>query len=149
MKFYYIDDSMFQDSEFAQVVRYRFEKKLEQNKVQMILISASDAKNKSLCEFVQNWRAHNVTIIVSPALFEVDGIRGNLRTTYAAIENYPPLQSYSGTCVEYDIEHKIPKRIYLDLFTHYDDEAGFDTLIEELEEMIQNRISGIDKKPYH
>lgn len=151
MKFYYIDDSMFQKSEFATEIRYRFEKILQQNAVSMILISTGDPENKMMRAFIKQWNLLDTVVVKSPALFETGAIRGKLQTAYIAVEGYPNIQSFSGTCVEFDEAEHSCRRIYLDVFTEYhEDEMSFETLIEELEEMIQSKISGVDnKKPYH
>ena len=49
----------------------------------------------------------NISIVRSPAIFDVDGICGTLHTGYAAIEGYPIQHAYSGTCVEFDEKGRV------------------------------------------
>lgn len=148
MKFYYIDDSMFQENEFAKEIQCRFDRLLFENHASMVLISASDDANDELLSFMKRW--NQLTVLISPALFEVENIRGNLRTSFLNIENFPNMQSYSGSCVEYDTLQNTCKRIYLDVFSSYriEDEIQ-EEIIKELEEIIKNKISHMNKKEYH
>lgn len=148
MKFYYIDDSMFQHNDFAKEMQYRFDRLLFNNNPSMVLISASNDANEELLSFIKRW--NKLTILISPALFDVDTIRGNLKTSFLSVEHFPTMQSYSGTCIEYDTKQNLCKRIYLDVFSSYHKEDEIqDEILKELEEIIKEKIGHIHKKEYH
>lgn len=103
---------------------------LQKNSVKLILISSSREENVLLQEFIEE--CGSIPVLVSPALFEVEGVRGQLHSTFLALEGYPAMQSYSGSCIEYDEESGSSQRIYLDLFPSY--EGGEKLQAEDLKE---------------
>ena len=144
MKFYYIDDAMFEAVAFQEEIRHRFLCHLRKNQVKLILVSAAHKENGRYRKFLEECK--NISIVRSPAIFDVDGICGTLHTGYAAIEGYPIQHAYSGTCVEFDEKEKKAKRIYLDMFVDHHEEENFDFLVEELEKAIQDKIFDMKKK---
>lgn len=145
MKIYYIDDTMFQTTAFANEMRFRFIRLMKRNSTKLILVSVSDPKNQELHTFMSEHQ--EITVLVSPALFEIGSIRGNLRTAYLALEGYPSMQSYAGSCVEFDTEEHTCQRMYVDLFAkHHEESASYDVLVEELEQMIKESVTDLKKK---
>lgn len=144
MKFYYIDDAMFESGFFQEEIRHRFLHHMRRNKVKLVLVSCAHAENECYREFLEECK--NIPILRSPALFDVDGICGNLHTSYAAVDGYPIQQTFSGTCVEFDEETKRAKRIYLDMFVQHHEEDNLDFLVDELEKAIQEKIQEMKKK---
>lgn len=142
MKLYYIDDSLFQDSPFAEKVRKRFISLLRKNSVKLILISSSKEPNSLLQEFIAS--CQGIPVLVSPALFDMEGIRGQLHSAFLAIEGYPSMQSYSGSCVEYDEKSGTCKRIYLDLFPSYERETALQ--VEEFKEELLQLLEKLKDK---
>lgn len=136
MKFYYIDDSMFQRSEFSEQILFRFERYLARNKGRMVFISSSHKDTAALERFIIG--AKNTLVLLSPALFEVEGIRGNLHDTFLAVEGFPPMESFSGSCVEYDTETNSCRRIYLELFPKHD--VDFENIVSELEKILSEQF---------
>lgn len=144
MKLYYIDDTMFQSTLFQEEMRTRFIFHLRKHRVQMIFISNAHKETQALQDFITHCK--NIPVVMSPALFDFDQVKGNLHTTFLAIEGYPPMQTYSGTCVEYDTETKTCQRIYFDMFANQHQEEDFDYLVDELEKVIQEKVKGMKKK---
>lgn len=142
MKFYYIDDSMFHDTAFATQVRYRLECLLRKNDAKMLFISAVDTESEKLGEFISS--IEHISLLVAPALFDIEGICGNLQKTCLEVEDYPVMQPYSGSCIEYDSESKTCRRIYLDLFINYET-MDVDLMVDELEEIFHKKLKIIKK----
>lgn len=143
MKFYYIDDSMFHQNEFAEQILKRFQRLLLRNTANMLFISAVDTKSQNLEKFVNSLK--HIPVLVSPALFDIEGIRGNLHKTFLEVEGYPIMQSYSGSCIEYDTETKTCQRIYLEMFIE-NDVPDFDMIVNELEELLSDKLKSMKKK---
>ena len=93
MKFY-IDDSMLARNEFATSVLHRFECWLEHHPADLILVSAARKDNPQLRHFVEAMQ-HTV-VLASPAQFEFEGIRGDLRDGFLCVEGYTDMQSFSA-----------------------------------------------------
>lgn len=143
MKLYYIDDSMFQRSEFCEQILFRFERYLARNKGRMVFISSSHRETVALERFISGVK--NTPVLVSPALFEIEGIRGNLHDTFLAVEGFPPMQSYSGSCVEYDTKTQECRRIYLEMFLNQND-PDYENIVEELEKILSEQMEITKKK---
>lgn len=143
MKLYYIDDSMFQQTQFATQVLHRFECILEQNLQSLVLISITKEDNKLLERFLLTYK--NTSVLLSPTLFDYDTIRGNLHTTFLAVEGFPIMESYSGSCVEYDTDTMKARRLYLELFLDYDD-YDVDSIVKEMEKILSDTLHFVKKK---
>lgn len=144
MKFYYIDDSMFQESQFSQTMLRRFMSYIEEEDTGVIFISGDDEGNESLREFIE-YSCRDIQVMMSTALFDIDGLRGNLHTSFLLLDGFPSMQSYSGSCVEYDEDTKQCRRIYFDLFPNHET-IDLDLFVEELEEVLSGKIRGFKKK---
>lgn len=142
---YYMDDSILQNNEFQHKVYERLQAWMETETVDVLLISTS---HKQTALFERFRQTHpDMELLTSPALFDVAGLRGNLHTTFLALEDFAPVQSYSGTFVRFDTDTKTMERIYLDLCMEYDADFGMsDACIEELEQMLSEKIAQMLKK---
>lgn len=137
MYIYYIDDVMFSDVAFQTKIKARFIDLLRHRRVKLILVSHSGQHNEEWEKFRKIYA--NISFLRSPALFDVDGICGQLHSTYLAIDGYPPMQAYSGTCVEYDLKRKTCQRIYLDMFP--DHAPAKESFEERLERMLRRELA--------
>ena len=137
MKIYYIDDSMLSKSEFATQILSRFEFHLKKEPADLILISAGDKESPLLKHFIET-QLHT-PILVSPAQFDFQGVRGDLHNSVCKIEGFSDMQSYSGSFVAYDTEQDICERIYLELFLDHDN-GEIDDFVKEIEEMLSDKI---------
>lgn len=142
MKLYYIEDTMFLSNPMQDKVRERFLSLLQKEQTKIIFISSCHKHTEYLQEFIENY--HNV--LVSPAIFEIDGIRGQLHSTFLSIEGFPSMQPYSGSVVEYDEDTKTCRRIYLDMFLNHEifEDTAFE--IEDLKEFLEEEFQKIKKK---
>lgn len=145
MKFYYIDDSVFYDTAFAKEIRYRLAWLLQKNDAKMLLISANNIKTDKLETFAH--AVEHCSFLVAPALFDIEGIYGNLQKTFLEVEGYPVMHPYSGSCIEYDSKDKTCRRMYLDLFMKQET-MDVDELIDELEEIIHKKMKIVKKKHF-
>lgn len=144
MKFYYIDESMFVNSEFAKQVLFRFERFILKNSATMIFISSSRKENEAIRRFKKT--VDHIPVLISPSLFDIEGVRGNLHSTFLTVDEFSIMQSFSGSCVEYDMESKTCRRIYLEMFLEHDDDEDLDSIVEELEQMLSEKILRTRKK---
>lgn len=144
MKCYYIDDSMFQDSLFQKEMLHRFISLLKRNRVSFILISKVHRDNQNLQEFLQIYK--NIEIIMSHRIFDIQGIKGQIFYSHACIDGFPIMQCYSGSCVEYDLQTKTCRRIYLDLFSSHHFDSSYLIMKDELRKLLKEIIEKDDKK---
>lgn len=142
MKLYYLDDSFFQQSKFSHQVLFRFERYMMKHGPCTLLISSGNAENSDLKGFREVMS--EMDILVSPALFDIEGVRGNLHTTFLSVEGFPSMQTYSGSFVEYDTETMKCSRIYLELFIDHEDDM--DQIVEEMEHILHEKIREMSKK---
>lgn len=142
MKLYYIDDSMFQKSFFSQQILSRFERYFQAHGKGIIFISSGSKDNENI-EYFYDVMA-DTTILMSPSLFDIEGVRGNLHSTFLAVENFPLMQSYSGTFVEYDTKKHTCQRIYLEMFLHH--EEDLEDIVLEMEQILNEKIQLMKKK---
>lgn len=143
MKLYYIDESMFQKTHFSSQVLYRFERILMRNPGSLVLISVTGDHNEDIEMFISSQKLN--TVMLSPALFDFEGIRGNLHTTFLSVDMFPVMESYSGSLVEYDMDTNSVKRIYLDLFIEFE-YNDMDFIIKEMEDVLQAKFEFMKKK---
>lgn len=144
MKCYYIDDSMFYDTDFSKEVLHRF-LNLCEHSANVIFISSSHYSLPLFDQFINDVKLHNIQIIKSPAIFDISGVRGNLSDIGLYIEGFPKMESYSGSCIEYDIKSNTCKRIYLDLFPQYHQD-DMDMLLKNLKRMLEEEIKSLKDK---
>ena len=133
MIFYYIDDSMLARNEFATAVLHRFECWMEHHPADLVLVSTAQKNHPQLEHFA------------SPAQFEFQGVRGDLRNGFLCVEGFPEMQSFSGSFVAYDTKRAACERIYLELFMEHD-ASDMDSFVEELEEMLSEKLQMLQKK---
>lgn len=144
MKLYYIDDTMFQNSAFSRKIRDRFIQLLHRENGKMVCISTAHQNLKELQDFIDR-ESFNRYILLSPAVFDIEGWRGNLHDLFLEVEGFEKKQAYSGSCLIYDTEKKSCERIYLELaLQHTYDE--FYEIERELEELIFSRLHQKNKK---
>lgn len=143
MKFYYIDDSMFHQNAFAEQILARFQRLILKNSAAMLFISAVDTESNNLEDFLNSLK--HMPVLVSPALFDIEGICGNLHKTFLEVEGYPIMQSYSGSCIEYDSITKTCQRIYLEMFLEKEI-PDLDFIVNELEELLNDKLKSMKKK---
>ncbi|MEF9968132.1 MAG: hypothetical protein RR766_06405 [Longicatena sp.] len=141
MKFYYIDETMFQNTKFAQCVLSRFVKLTKKNMGSMVFVSCKDSSNEILEDFI---KMSKIPVIVSPSTFDIEGIRGNLQQTFLSVEMFPKMQSFNGSCVAYNTLTMSAERIYLDLFIGNDN--SYNAVINDFEERITDRLMELMKK---
>lgn len=140
MKYYYIDDSFFRPSPFLREMRNRFFTLCKEQEASLILISCADANLKYLQEFIENCSDEGIQVVISPASFDVQGVKGVLTTTQLTIDGYETVAAYSGSVVFFDSEKKSCERIYLELFpTHTQDELLQD-INDEIEKMLMDML---------
>ena len=138
MKLYYIEDTMFETTILASEIRTRFEQRLLEEEKALVLVSSTHTRT----EMLQEWKlclSDEYTVLESPALFEYEEIKGNLHHTFLAIEGYPVLEAFHGTCVEIDTNRKTRDRIYLDLFPGHSSITEFDLLMDHLEDVLSEK----------
>lgn len=114
MKFYYIDDNMLSNSEFANQILHRFRSYIEKYPADLILVSAAHKESPQLMHFIESME--DTMVLASPCQFDYQGTRGNLRDTYLQLEGFKDMHSYSGSFVVYDTSTKHCERMYLELF---------------------------------
>lgn len=143
MIFYYIDDSMLARNEFATAVLHRFECWMEHHPADLVLVSTAQKDNPQLEHFIDTMK--HTTVLASPAQFEFQGIRGDLRNGFLCVEGFSEMQSFSGSFVVYDTKRAVCERIYLELFMEHDT-SDMDSFVEELEEMLSEKLQMLQKK---
>ena len=135
MIFYYIDDSMLARNEFATAVLHRFECWMEHHPADLVLVSTAQKNHPQLEHFVDAMK--RTTVLASPAQFEFQGV--------LCVEGFPEMQSFSGSFVAYDTKRAACERIYLELFMEHD-ASDMDSFVEELEEMLSEKLQMLQKK---
>ena len=143
MIFYYIDDSMLARNEFATAVLHRFECWMEHHPADLVLVSTAQKNHPQLEHFVDAMK--RTTVLASPAQFEFQGVRGDLRNGFLCVEGFPEMQSFSGSFVAYDTKRAACERIYLELFMEHD-ASDMDSFVEKLEEMLSEKLQMLQKK---
>ena len=143
MIFYYIDDSMLARNEFATAVLHRFECWMEHHPAESCAGKYSTKNHPQLEHFVDAMK--RTTVLASPAQFEFQGVRGDLRNGFLCVEGFPEMQSFSGSFVAYDTKRAACERIYLELFMEHD-ASDMDSFVEELEEMLSEKLQMLQKK---
>ena len=146
MKVYYIDDSFFQTTDFAREILHRFENYKLLHGNGPILISAAKQENAVMQEYIRQY--DEGIILTSPALFDMEGVRGNLHSTLLSLEGFAPMQTYSGSFVEYDTETMCCKRIYLEMFIHHT-QSDIDVMKQMLEMLDEQLAIGKHKQWLH
>ena len=138
-----MDDSFFLDSMFAKELHDRLFSTIDRLEKGLILISSTHAHTKEI-QKLKREVGQGVAVIESPAVFDVDGIRGNLRSCFLALENFPSVQTYSGSCIVFDTEKHTWERFYFDLFPkHY---RVMDLLMNHLEDKMSEKTVLFKKK---
>ena len=142
MKLYYIEDTMFLSNPMQDKVRERFLCLLQKEQTKMILISSCHKHTEHLQEFIENHQ----NVLVSPSIFEIDGVRGHLHSTFLTVEGFPSMQPFSGAVVEYDEDTKTCRRIYLDMFLEHEIYEETVLEIEDLKQFLEEEFQKIKKK---
>lgn len=145
MKVYYIDDSFFQNCSFAKEMLERFMNKIEHLKQGIILISSTHVYDKEIQQLKKEISS-DIVVLQSPAMFDIDGIRGNLRSSFLALEDFESMQAFSGSCIEYDTEAHTCVRIYFDLFPKHYHMNELEMFMDHLEDLLSDKVKGFKKK---
>lgn len=142
MILYYIDDTMFQDTTFASQILYRFERYIEHHPCDVIAISIASDERIQIAQV--NALAKHCMFLMSPSLFDIEGVQGNLHTSFLSINGFQTMQSYSGSFVKYDMDLMICERVYLDMFVSHN--LDLEWLIEDITHMVKEKLHAIKKK---
>lgn len=126
-------------------MKERFLSKLRHLDNGMILISSTHVYKKEIQEF-RNEVSSGITMIESPAVFDIDGVRGNLRASFLALEDFDQMQAYSGSFVEYDTCSHSCERVYLDLFPRHGHVNELELLMSHLEDVLGVKVKTFRKK---
>ena len=145
MKVYYIDDSFFQDSAFSKEMQERLLNRMHHLLQGIILISSTHTYEKEI-QYFKNEISPNIVVLQSPAVFDIDGIRGNLRSSFLALENFESMQTFSGSCVVYDTEVHTCERIYFDLFPKHYHLNELEMFMNHLEDVLSDKVKNFKKK---
>lgn len=145
MKVYYIDDSFFQNSAFSNEMLERLMNKMHHLNQGIILISSTHAYEKEI-KYFKDEISSDIVVLQSPAVFDIDGIRGNLRSSFLALEDFDSMQTFSGSCVEYDIEAHTCDRIYFDLFPKHYHLNELEMFMDHLEDVLSDKVKSFKKK---
>lgn len=134
MLIYYIDDSFLQSSAFSKQMLQKLQLLMQKEHPQLVLISAYPTTNPRLDAFIQ---AHQdeTTLLTSPRIFDIEGIRGNLQNAWLLLEGFAMKRCCSGSFLTFDTQTRQCTRRYLELFP---DQASADTddLIERIEAIL-------------
>ena len=145
MKVYYIDDSFFQNSPFSKEMLERFLNKIEHLNQGIILISSTHTYEKEIKHF-KDEISSDLVVLQSPAVFDIHGIRGNLRSSFLALEDFDSVQTFSGSCIEYDVEAHTCERIYFDLFPKHYHLNELEMIMDHLEDVLSDKVKNFKKK---
>lgn len=144
MKLYYIDDSMFQNTPFAKSILQRFTRMIYRENAKAVLISSAHQNLIGIQKFLEE-ESKNRYILMSPAIFDFEGIKGNLNDIFLEIEGFERKSSYSGSCIEFDLKNHKVKRIYFDLFTKHSFDESYE-ISKELEDLIFDQIGKVKRQ---
>ncbi len=146
-KFYYIDGSFFEDSQRSREYLHRFIKHLQRNRIEMILVSIKEKDNPIFEKFKE--RYHSVPIIYCSTNngmeIAMNNIQGVLQLDCVDLVDYGKFYPMSGSCVEFDASEKKARRIHFNVFANYHEEDSYDFLVDELENMIFDKLSKMKK----
>lgn len=140
MKLFYIDDSFFRDTLFLSEMRKRLFHLCRKQSVSIVLISCSNAEKLDIKEFINICTNLGIEVLCSPASFDYQGIKGILSHISLMLENYPPIQTFSGSVVCFHLDDLSYERIYLDLFPNHDIDFFKEDLSEEIEHILADFI---------
>lgn len=143
MKYYYIDDSFFRPSPFLREMGTRFFRLCRRNQISLILISCADPELFHLQEFIEECSNEGIQVLLSPASFDYNGVKGVLTTTQLTIEGNESVSPYSGSVLFFDSEQQLCERIYLELFPNHSEDDLFHEIGDEIEKMLNDLL----KKP--
>lgn len=145
MKLYYIEDTMFVNSKYAAELRERFFQRIHGQQECLVLISSTHTRDEQLALWKQGIDEH-ILVLESPVVFDHQEIKGNLHATFLALEGYPVVEAFNGTLVEIDTETHTMERIYFDLFPDHLHQNELDLLMDQLEDMLSEKMKGYKKK---
>lgn len=150
-KFYYIDGSFFEDNQSSKEYLHRFIKHLQRNRVEMILVSMKDTKNSIFTEFKNRYQSIPIIQCSNEIGVEIsmNDIHGILQLAYVDMFNYGKFYPMSGSCIEFDASEKQARRIHFNVFTKYHEEDSYNFLIDELEDMIFDKLSKMKKNKHN
>lgn len=119
MKFYYIDQSFFQESNKAVEMLLRFAKRLNESEVDVVLISTSDICKYHYYyqDFMSLLQGLDIHVIEENKPFFLGSIQGEV-SEYQCVINHQTFLPIPNSYLEIDIEDESIKsqRYYLDVF---------------------------------
>lgn len=139
MKLYYINDTMFQNTDFNRVIYHRFMKYYNEKNTIAIMISKSHKKQALYDQFLQVMKDTGIQIIQSPSCFDLKEVKGVLTNTSLTLDGFGIMHCYSGCCIEFDLLQQSYHRIYLEMFPAYENNS-VDAIIKEIEQMIDKKL---------
>lgn len=145
MKVYYIDDSFFHRSEFSKEMLERFLARIDHLEKGIILISSTHIYTKEI-QRMKEKLSSGIAVIESPAVFDIEGIRGNLRASFLALENFDQMHTFSGSLIEYDTSMHTCERVYLDLFPKHYHINDLELLMKHLEDILGVKVKTTFRK---
>lgn len=135
---------MFAGSPYAAELRERFYHRIQEQGGDLVLISASHTKDAQ----IRSWKQElpDVTVLESPVVFDHQELHGNLHHAFLALEGYPVFEAFHGSCIEIDTTKHTMERVYLDLFPEHLHQNDLDLLMDQLEDMLSEKMKGFKKK---
>lgn len=153
MKFVYIDDSYLRPSAFLDTMRNRLFHFCEQEQVTHIFLSGSVPKNMepSAQSFLKECEKREIYVVIGPCTFEIGELQGVLRNDALLLEDFPKMMSFSGSALLGNSETHELKRVYFELFPHYEIKENMELLEDELMDVIQEILTHHKKvkQTYH
>ena len=147
MKFYYIQDTMFQKDPIYDEIRNRLIKQLQRNKVKMIIVEEQHDCTDEYVSFLETYRTIPVIRCKQEEMeAEVDQTKLTYKEHTLHVDGYPSFVVGDDFCVEYDDQTKTARHIYLQVFVNHQETSHFDFLLDELEDMIEDRVLDFIKK---
>lgn len=147
MKFFYIDDSYFRSSKFLSEMRKRLYHMFEKIQPDAIFISGMIGGLEAFEGFLKTCRKLQIQVVMSPASFDIQGVKGVLSHTALMLDEFPVVHPYSGSVVVFDIDAKTYERIYLDLFPKQPYGSFVEELTEEIERILTDYVKNPNKNP--
>lgn len=127
MNYFYINETMLQDTAFSKNVLQRFLNYYYRHHGELLLISAVGELNLDMLP-------RDIHYIISPATFDMHGVKGELMPYHLILEDTRLDSVCSGTCIQFDTDTRIYTRLYFDIID--------DPLID-LSNQIMEEIQGL------
>lgn len=119
-------------------MRFRLFQFAKQKEISVIFVSGGNIEKNIEAEFMELFEKHQMHLLMSPASFDIEGIKGVLQTTSLMIEHMAVMHTYSGSVIYGDSEKCTAERIYLELFPQHDIDMIAEALTMELEHFLKD-----------